>query len=145
MAGGPVGLGPSMREGRALRGVAAWVLLAIVLWSVIGAYAEFRKGSTAPPAAPAVGGEREATESAPATEAPEGSSATPEEERRVEVLTEGLNLREQPSTSSRVIKRLSKGTRLTVIEEAFSWYRVRDPDGDEGWVAKGGQYTRLVQ
>ena len=62
----------------------------------------------------------------------------------VMVLSDGLNLRIEPSTSSTVVKVLDEGQQLAFIEEGTGWYHVRDPAGVEGWVAAGGTYTQLV-
>lgn len=63
----------------------------------------------------------------------------------VEVLSDGLNLRQEPSTTAAVTKVLGANQKLAFIEESPGWYHVRDADGTEGWVAAGGRYTQLVQ
>jgi hypothetical protein len=52
----------------------------------------------------------------------------------------GLNLREQPSTYSKVVGKAREGTVLTVLEgpteaDDYVWWKVRAPDGSEGWGA----------
>lgn len=52
----------------------------------------------------------------------------------------GLNLRAEPSTSGKVVTNLKEGTVLVVLEgptEAggYVWWKVRAPDGTEGWGA----------
>ncbi len=44
-----------------------------------------------------------------------------------------LNLREEPSTSSAILGKLARGTRVEVLEPAGAWYRV-DAGGLEGFV-----------
>lgn len=69
--------------------------------------------------------------------------ATPGVERvRVTgVGAEGLNMRGEPSTSGRVVKRINDGAELIVIgpsreADGRAWRNVRDPaDGAAGWVA----------
>lgn len=66
-------------------------------------------------------------------------------EAYVEILTDGLNLRSEPSTSAGVVAVLTGGAKTALIEEGAGWYHVRTADGAEGWVAAGGSYTKLVQ
>jgi hypothetical protein len=52
----------------------------------------------------------------------------------------GLNLRQQPSTYAKVMGNVKEGTVLTVLEgpseaDGYEWWRVRAPDGTEGWAA----------
>lgn len=52
----------------------------------------------------------------------------------------GLNLREQPTTYSRIVGNSIEGTVLTVLEgpseaDDYVWWKVRAPDGMEGWGA----------
>ncbi len=133
----------------AARPVAAVVVLVVVLMmalSVVGRYRDARSSEDVPDAAPSV----ESTQSAPATESvdstavsePETSAEEPSDGQTVVVLVEGLNMRKGPGTDTVVIKRLPLDSRLTLLEEGEGWYRVRDSEGDEGWVAAGGQYTK---
>jgi len=116
---------------RIIRVVVPWVALLVVilvLWSFVSDYrAAVRSDvptATVEPAQPAV---------------------VAEGDPYVRVLSDGLNLRSQPSTSAEVIKVLSAEQKLVFIEEGIGWYHVRDADGTEGWVAAGGRYTELVQ
>jgi Bacterial SH3 domain len=52
----------------------------------------------------------------------------------------GLNLREQPSTYSKVVTNVKDGTTLTVLEgprdaDDYVWWKLQAPDGKEGWGA----------
>jgi uncharacterized protein YgiM (DUF1202 family) len=52
----------------------------------------------------------------------------------------GLNLRQQPTTYAKVMGSAREGTVLTVLEgpteaDGFVWWKVRAPDGTEGWGA----------
>jgi cytoskeletal protein RodZ len=52
----------------------------------------------------------------------------------------GLNLRQQPTTSARVVDSIKEGTELLVIEgpsesDGYVWWKLRAPDGTEGWGA----------
>jgi len=116
---------------RVVRIVVPWILLLVVgsvLWSLVEDY-------------------RAATDAAEPEESTEttGQAGTAATEPYVVVLSEGLNLRAEASTTSAVVQVLSAGQQLALIEEAPGWYRVRTADGLEGWVAAGGSYTQLVR
>lgn len=58
----------------------------------------------------------------------------------------GLNLRSRPTTQSRRVATAKEGTELTVLEgpetgEGYVWWKLRTPDGAEGWGA--GQWLVL--
>lgn len=128
------------------RRLAAWAVLVVLVWVAFGMYSDFRGALTTAKSNPVASSE--ATASAEATGAlpsGEGSASSGLAEPGVVVLSEGLKLREKPMTSSKVIKKLKKGTSLELLETAGGWYRVRDAAGLEGWVAAGGNYTELVQ
>jgi uncharacterized protein YgiM (DUF1202 family) len=141
---------------QAVRVVVPWVALAlivVVVWSWFGAYRDARDGGSAPAgdtsgtviptSTPEAGGTSDqAPDPAPSDSAGSGAAIAPP---YVVVLAEGLNLRTDPMTSSTVIKKLTEGQRLTLIEKGEGWYRVSDGTGNEGWVAAGGRYTELVE
>lgn len=141
--------GPTAEAGaRAVLGkLIPWLLLVIVTWIALGFYGNYRQevrdskanGSQETTANP----DSETTTDAAAPAEGEGAAAT--EGPMVVVLIDGLNLRTKPQTSAAVIKKLDKDARLTLIEQSEGWYHVRDPGGDEGFVAAGGQYTKLVE
>ncbi|MRS12420.1 MAG: SH3 domain-containing protein [Actinobacteria bacterium] len=115
---------------RAARVIVPWVGLVVVvaaLWSFV---IDYRSATGA--------GEPTATVE-PAT-----VGGVPEGGPYVVVLSDGLNLRAEPSTGAAVLKVLEGEARLLFIEEGTGWYHVKDPDGTEGWVAAGGRYTELV-
>jgi hypothetical protein len=52
----------------------------------------------------------------------------------------GLNLREQPSTYSKVVTNVKDGVALTVVEgprdaDGYVWWKLRTADDKEGWAA----------
>ncbi|MBN2847717.1 MAG: SH3 domain-containing protein [Coriobacteriia bacterium] len=136
---------------RIVRMVVPWILLALVAmvaWNLLGDYREAASGTVEPGE---TSGTVEATETPTAEEPGEPAAETPEGETPAEpvvyvrVITEGLNMRSQPMTTSTVIKTLKADQRLVLLEKGSGWYRVRDDAGDEGWVAAGGRYTELVE
>lgn len=54
----------------------------------------------------------------------------------VSVTGSTLNMREGPSTSSAVLWELKRGYPLQITERKGSWVKVRDFEGDTGWVAR---------
>ncbi|MFP5467028.1 MAG: SH3 domain-containing protein [Gammaproteobacteria bacterium] len=54
----------------------------------------------------------------------------------VSVNTGTLNMREAPGTGSPVMWKLSRGYPLKVVQRKGSWFKVRDFEGDDGWVAR---------
>lgn len=115
----------------AIRRVVPWLALAAViavLWSFIGDY-RAAVDSKDP---------NSSTEPTPTAQPTAGAPY-------VRVLSDGLNLRAEPSTTAQVLKVLAVEQQLVFIEEGIGWYHVRDADGTEGWVAAGGRYTELVE
>jgi len=52
----------------------------------------------------------------------------------------GLNLRESATTRSKAVDQVADGTVLTVLEgpqqaDSYTWWKVRTPEGTEGWAA----------
>ncbi|MBC7266295.1 MAG: SH3 domain-containing protein [Coriobacteriia bacterium] len=135
-----------------VRAVAAVTALVVVAWMVLGAFVSYRdavvrsqRGSGESTQTPSQDGTDAAS---PATGNPSqdvGGEEGPAAGVAVVVLIDGLNLRERPSTGAAVVKRLTAGQRLLLIEKGQGWYHVRDVDGSEGWVAAGGSYTRLEE
>ncbi len=115
---------------RVVRIVVPWIglaLVVLVLWNLL---VDYRAALEEPKSATSV----EATQ-----------TVVTDGQAYVLVLSDGLNLRAEPSTASGVVKVLAADQRLGFIEEGVGWYHVRDADGVEGWVAAGGRYTQLVQ
>lgn len=54
----------------------------------------------------------------------------------VSVRNPSVNLRAGPGTESNVQWKLTQGYPLQVLESRGNWLRVRDFEGDEGWVAR---------
>ena len=141
---------------RAIRVVVPWVVLAVIailVFSYLGRYLASTddNGGEAPTAETTATPEPDTTPDTGTVDDPTSDATsddvadTPGSIGTVVVLAEGLNLRAEPMTSATVIKQLKEGARLILLEEGTGWYRVRDDVGAEGWVAAGGQYTRLEQ
>jgi phage shock protein C len=52
----------------------------------------------------------------------------------------GLNLREQPTTYAKILTNAKEGAELVVLEgpkesDGYVWWKLRAPDGKEGWAA----------
>ncbi|HYP86446.1 SH3 domain-containing protein [Variovorax sp.] len=54
----------------------------------------------------------------------------------VATASEGAHLRSGPSTRYKVQWELSRGYPLAVIGRKSNWYKVRDFEGDTGWIAR---------
>ncbi len=54
----------------------------------------------------------------------------------VSVRNPNVNLRAQPGTQGEVLWKLAQGYPLQVLERQGNWLRVRDFEGDEGWIAR---------
>ncbi len=124
--------------------VGALVTLGIIALMVLNAYGDYRDTVKAQKD----GASTEQTSSVETTGAPTGGEGTGTAEVAapfVTVVAEGLNLRVKPMTNSKVIKRLKKDEKLVLVEKGAGWYKVRDAAGDEGWVAAGGQYSKLTE
>jgi hypothetical protein len=50
--------------------------------------------------------------------------------------TDGLNVRERGELNAKVVSKVSKDTKLTVVEETDEWMKVRTDAGLEGWTYK---------
>ncbi|MCP4231750.1 MAG: SH3 domain-containing protein [bacterium] len=80
-----------------------------------------------------------------------GDEASEEETEKTGVITvPALNIRDEASTSGKVIGKVSLGDRVTILEEGSTetiggdtgtWYKVSAPNGDQGWVF--GAYVKL--
>ena len=118
---------------RVLRVLVPWlglVIVVAVVWSLLGDYRT------------AVDSGEETTS---ATVEATSTGGVPAGEPYVKVLSDGLNLRAEPSTAAAVVAVLNAEQQLILLEEGTGWYRVRTTDGAEGWVAAGGRYTELVK
>ncbi len=116
---------------RAARVVVPWVGLIVVVtiaWSIL---TDYRAAVDAP----------ETTSTVEAT----ASAGVVSDQPYVVVLSDGLNLRAEPSTDAAVVSVLNADTKLALVEQGTGWYHVRLADGTEGWVAAGGRFTRLVE
>lgn len=49
-----------------------------------------------------------------------------------------LNVRSEPSLDARVLFQAPKNYTFKVTETKGEWYKVKDPEGDEGWIFRKG-------
>ncbi len=49
-----------------------------------------------------------------------------------------LNVRSEPNLDSRVLYQAPKNYTFKVTKTKGEWYKVKDPDGDEGWIFRKG-------
>jgi hypothetical protein len=147
---------------RVLRIVVPWIALIAVITVVLSFWSEFRleaetgetptvepTGTVEPTATPdtsdGVTEEPVVTPEGPEPIIGPDGISIPADEPYVRVKTQGLNLRAEPTTASEVITTLDGGQLLIYLDSSNGWYKVRDVDGNEGWVAGGGAYSELVQ
>lgn len=129
------------RAVRAAVGVAVLIILVVV---VNGWWGDYRSGGSGSVG----GGETTQTAEPPASEEPEapadpGTDEPESAQPTVVVLIEGLNFRREPSREGELIRGLSRGTRLTLLETDGGWHHVRDNAGVEGYVSASEQYTEV--
>ncbi|AIQ60969.1 SH3 domain-containing C40 family peptidase [Paenibacillus borealis] len=61
------------------------------------------------------------------------------------VIESSVRLRTTPSTSGKVLRYLSKGDQVTILEATNSyWYKVRTADGEIGYTSTGDQYISVI-
>ncbi len=85
-------------------------------------------------------GDNQAANNQPATKPASSSGGTFAEGDQVSVTTDGLNMRDAPSTTGNALTQLSKGDKLTILAgpeqgDNYNWYQVQTADGTKGWVA----------
>lgn len=57
----------------------------------------------------------------------------------------GVNLRISPTTSAKVIRMVSKGETVTVLEQSGSdWYKIKDSANRTGYISSSSKYTQPV-
>lgn len=59
-------------------------------------------------------------------------------------IVSGVNLRKSASTSSSVIRTLSKGETVTILDKpSSSWYKVEDSKGNIGYISSSSKYVEV--
>jgi N-acetylmuramoyl-L-alanine amidase len=142
--------GPAQTIARPVIAVVVLAIIGLLVLSYWGGYRSDKQASAEP--------ETETTATAEATESPEaaaaeqGSSESSEEAAEepsgkgtVIVLIDGLNFRTGPSKSGELIRGLDEGEKLEYLATEDGWYKVKDADGNEGFVSASTQYTQLQQ
>ncbi|WP_434758352.1 C40 family peptidase [Paenibacillus amylolyticus] len=71
-------------------------------------------------------------------------SAAASDQSQVEVI-KGVNLRTSPTSSGKVIRMLSKGETLTVLQQSGSyWYQIKDSANRTGYISSSSKYTQAL-
>lgn len=71
-------------------------------------------------------------------------SAAAADQSKVEVIW-GVNLRTSPASSGKVIRMVSKGETLTVLEQSGSdWYKIKDASNRTGYISSSSKYTQAI-
>ncbi|MEK3827347.1 C40 family peptidase [Paenibacillus sp. FSL K6-1558] len=71
-------------------------------------------------------------------------SAAAADQSKVEVIW-GVNLRTSPTSSGKVIRMVSKGETLTVLEQSGSdWYKIKDASNRTGYISSSSKYTQAI-
>lgn len=71
-------------------------------------------------------------------------SAAAADQSKAEVIW-GVNLRTSPTTSAKVVRMVSKGETVTVLEQSGSdWYKIKDSANRTGYISSSSKYTQLV-
>jgi hypothetical protein len=130
-----------------IRATVALVLLGLVVIALAGIIVDYRARVMRSAAAAAaktaskhtVKPSVPTTSSKPATRTP---SKAPAAGRTIVVLVDGVNFRERPSGSAKIISALRGGTKLTLVEEQSGWYRATTSDGVSGWLTSSSQYVK---
>ena len=120
---------------RIARWTLPWVALAIVLWSLAGAFNDFQAAKREQ-AVQALTSQETSQSTATATTPMTGATAL--------TLVDGVHLRENASVNSSLLATLKKNTHLTVVAKTTGWLRVKDPVGHVGWVTDSGGSVRLT-
>ena len=141
---------------KSLRAAVALVLLAAVVFyasSVVGKYRSSKADAAAETTStvPAVTPEAKKDAATPPADK-EGEGETPVAEKEtpasgptVSVKVDGLNFREEPEKNSKVIRGLSAGEKLILIERKDGWFYAEDAHGDKGWLYGSEQYSTVEE
>ncbi|MDY0087285.1 MAG: SH3 domain-containing protein [Coriobacteriia bacterium] len=131
------------RVGRAIAGVIVLVLIFVL---VNGWWRDYRRGEAPEKPAEETTSTPEAeTEGDKAEEKPAEAKPDATAKGTVVVLIEGLNFRKEPSRDGTLIRGLSRGTRLVLLETVDGWHHVKDDTGVVGYVSSSTQYTEVQQ
>ncbi len=95
-------------------------------------------GAQQPPAPQDQQGEAAAPQGAAAASATPESARTGADPSQWVTPSVYVNLREQPSSSSRVVAVIAKGAKLPVLDRKRGWIQVKNPaTGEKGWIYSG--------
>jgi uncharacterized protein YgiM (DUF1202 family) len=120
-----------------LKAIVGLLVLFVLLYTVSNWWQEYRSEAAKPrPAAGSKVGEGSGQKSEQAPEAVKAGTT-------VVVLVDGLNLREEPSSSAKAVQGLEKGEKVVVIKQDGEWYEVKTDKGKTGWISSSPSYSRV--
>ncbi|MBR2567237.1 MAG: C40 family peptidase [Paenibacillus sp.] len=71
-------------------------------------------------------------------------SAATTNQSKAEVIR-GVNLRTSPTTSAKVIRMVSKGETVTILQKSGSaWYKIKDSANRTGYISSSSKYTKTL-
>ncbi len=115
---------------RLIRWTVPWLLLGVIAYAVWGVASDFQAEKSRAAAQSATG-----TVEATSVAAAAGSVGT--------TLVDGVHLRDTPTSGGTVLKDLSKGVFVQVIESRAGWLKVREPGGTVGWMTADASFIEV--
>ncbi len=129
--------------GNVIKGVAALVVLVILIVVVWNWYGDYRDAQQVTP------GETTGTATATVPPAGKGTSVAPASNKAVPgvstvvVLIDGLNFRAEPAADAKALRGLDKGEKLKLLATKETWYQVQASNGKVGWISSNPNYSRI--
>ncbi len=124
---------------RAAHALLPWLALVVIVWVLAGAWGAFRQAEQRSAAESSMTQQAVTATTTPATETTPslaGASAV--------AAANGIRLRMTASASSEVVVTIAKGTQLFIMGSLPGWLRVKDPNGNIGWVTDSKRFVRVV-
>lgn len=139
---------------KVIRGVIGIVVVFALFFLVLNWVGDYRSASKKP----VVPAKNTSSKTSTSTDA-DGKGSTPQEAVVEEqpadggdtaigaliVEVDGLNFRKQPSGDSPAVRGLKKGERVDILEDLGDWYKVRDGNGEVGYITSNQSYTRSIK
>ena len=131
---------------RMIKAVIGVVILVVLFFTVTNWVGDYRAASDEgnEPTSKAATGTVEASATAEQNGEGEGATATSTTvNKTVVVLVDGLNFRSGASRESELIRGLDADEKLVLLGEEDGWLKVKDSEGNIGYVSASGSYTRI--